>query len=215
MRSRTSRVLALLDDYGPLGTAYSHPMLTHVVPALGATAWHEMSDAGIPGEHNFDRFPAEGAPPAGPRSVAHGSRAPERADDRHAPVRSGRYLLITQVENGGLMLALNPDRPAARVVWTGANPNRTDRPVQRSMTSTPIVLGDAIYGLNSYGELRGVDGTTGERLWSSDQLVPEDRWPSSHLVQHQDRSFISVETGELVIARFTPAGYEEVDRTHC
>ena len=55
------------------------------------------------------------------------------------PVRSGRYLLITQVENGGLMLALNPDRPAARVVWTGANPNRTDRPVQRSMTSTPIV----------------------------------------------------------------------------
>ncbi|MCY3844237.1 MAG: PQQ-like beta-propeller repeat protein, partial [Acidobacteria bacterium] len=47
------------------------------------------------------------------------------------PVRSGRYLLITQVENGGLMLALNPDRPAARPVWTGANPNRTDRPVQR------------------------------------------------------------------------------------
>ena len=41
-----------------------------------------------------------------------------------------------------------------------------------------------------------------------------DRWASSHLVQHQDRSFISVETGELVIARFTPAGYEEVDRTH-
>ena len=131
------------------------------------------------------------------------------------PVRSGRYLLITQVENGGLMLALNPDRPAARVVWTGSNPNRTDRPVQRSMTSTPIVVGDAIYGLNSYGELRGVDATTGERVWSSDQLVPEDRWASSHLVQPEDRAFISVETGELVIARFTPAGYEEVGRTHC
>ena len=130
------------------------------------------------------------------------------------PVRSGRYLLITQAENGGLMLALNPDRPAARLIWTGTNPNRTDRPVQRSMTSTPIVVGDAIYGLNSYGELRGVDAATGERLWSSERLVPEDRWASSHLVQHQDRSFISVETGELVIARFTPAGYEEVDRTH-
>ena len=43
------------------------------------------------------------------------------------------------------------------------------------MTSTPIVVGDAIYGLNSYGELRGVDATTGERLWSSDRLVTEDR----------------------------------------
>ena len=103
------------------------------------------------------------------------------------PVRSGRYLLITEVENAGLMLALNPDRPAARVVWTGTNPNRTDRPVQRSMTSTPIVLGDAIYGINSHGELRGVDATTGERLWPSDRLVHEDRWASSHLVQHQNR----------------------------
>ena len=130
------------------------------------------------------------------------------------PVRSGRYLLITPVEKGGLMLALNADRPAARPLWTGANPNRTDRPVQRSMTSTPIVVGDAIYGLSSYGELRGVDAATGERLWSSDQLVPEDRWASSHFVRHQDRAFIAVETGELVIARFTRAGYEEVDRTH-
>ena len=69
------------------------------------------------------------------------------------PVRSGRYLLITQVENGGLMLALNPDRPAARLVWTGTNPNRTDRPVQRSMTSTPIVVGDVIYG-----QCRGLRG---------------------------------------------------------
>ena len=41
--------------------------------------------------------------------------------------------------------------------------------------------------------------------------MPEDRWASSHLVQHQDRSFISVEVSELVIARFKPAGYEEVD----
>ena len=35
------------------------------------------------------------------------------------PVRNGRYLLVTQVENGGLMLALNPDRPAARLLWEG------------------------------------------------------------------------------------------------
>ena len=30
----------------------------------------------------------------------------------------------------------------------------------------------------------------------------------------QDRAFVSVETGELVIVRFTPACYEEVDCTH-
>ena len=44
--------------------------------------------------------------------------------------------------------------------------------------------------------------------------MPEERWASLHLVQHGDRAFVSVETGDLVIARFTRAGYEEVDRTH-
>ena len=76
------------------------------------------------------------------------------------------------------------------------------------------MVGDAIYGFNSYGELRGVDAPTGERLWSSDRLVPEDRCASSHLVQHQDRSFVSVETGELSSpASRRPATRRSTERT--
>ncbi|HCE03390.1 MAG TPA: pyrrolo-quinoline quinone [Acidobacteria bacterium] len=130
-----------------------------------------------------------------------------------SPVRSGRYLLVTQVENGGLMLALNPDRPEARLLWDGANPNRTDRPPQGATLSTPVVSGDTIYGLSSYGEFRGVDAATGTRLWSTDRLTPNERWANSYLVQNGDRWFVTNETGELIIARFTRAGYEEVDRT--
>ena len=129
------------------------------------------------------------------------------------PVRNGRYLLVTHVENGGLVLALNPDRPAARLLWEGANPNRTDRPPQRSLISTPVVAGDAIYGLSSYGEFRGVDARNGARLWSTDELTPHERWATSYLVRNGDRWFAVNETGELIIARFTPGGYEEVDRT--
>jgi len=129
------------------------------------------------------------------------------------PVWNGRYLLVTQVENGGLMLALNPDRPAARLLWEGVNPNRTDRPPQGATLSTPVLVGDAMYGLSSYGEFRGLDAATGERLWSTDQLTPHERWANSYLVQNGSRWFVVNETGELVIARFTPAGYEEVDRT--
>jgi len=129
------------------------------------------------------------------------------------PVRSGRYLLVTQVENGGLMLGLNPDRPAARVLWEGANLNRTDRPPQGATLSTPVVADDAIYGLSSYGEFRGVDAATGAPLWSTDRLTPNQRWANSYLVQNGDRWFVINETGDLIIARFTPAGFEEIDRT--
>ena len=130
------------------------------------------------------------------------------------PVRSGRYLLVTQVENGGLMLALNADRPAARRLWAGENPARTDRPPQGATLSTPVVAGDALYGLSTYGEFRGLDAATGARLWSTGRLTPEERWANSYLVRNGDRWFVVNEDGELVLARFTPAGYEEIDRTH-
>ena len=129
------------------------------------------------------------------------------------PVRSGRYLLVTQVENGGLMLALNPDRPAARLLWEGVNLSRTDRPPQGATLSTPVVAGDTIYGLSSYGEFRGVDAVTGARLWSTDRLTPRERWANSYLVRNGDRWFVINESGELVITRFNSAGYEEIDRT--
>ena len=129
------------------------------------------------------------------------------------PVRSGRYLLVTQVENGGLMLALNPDRPEARLLWEGVNLNRTDRPPQGATLSTPVVSGETVYGLSSYGEFRAVDAETGARLWSTDRLTPHERWANSYLVRNGDRWFAISETGELVIARFNPAGYEEIDRT--
>jgi outer membrane protein assembly factor BamB len=111
------------------------------------------------------------------------------------------------------MLGLNPDRPAARVLWEGANPNRTDRPPQGATLSTPVVADDAIYGLSSYGEFRGVDAATGAPLWSTDRLTPNQRWANSYLVQNGDRWFVINETGDLIIARFTPAGFEEIDRT--
>ena len=130
------------------------------------------------------------------------------------PVRSGRYLLVTQVENGGLMLALNSDRPAARLLWTGENRSRTDLPRQQATPSTPVVAGGTLYGLSSYGEFRAVDAATGARLWSTDRLTPHERWATSHLVRNGDRWFVVNETGELVLARFTPEGYEEIDRTH-
>ena len=58
-----------------------------------------------------------------------------------------------------------------------------------------------------------MNATTGARLWSNDRLVPEDRWASSHLLQHHDSAFVSVETAEMVIAGVTLAGRRSTART--
>ena len=132
------------------------------------------------------------------------------------PVRSGDYLLVTQFYNGSMMMRLNQDRPTASVLWQGSG--RSEQPDQteglHSLITTPLIIGDHVYGVGSYGELRGLDARTGERLWMSEQMTVQARWGAAFLVRHDDRYFVNNDAGDLIIAQFTPDGYVELDRTH-
>ena len=101
------------------------------------------------------------------------------------------------------------------MLWQGRNrgelPNQTD--TLHSIISTPIIEGDNLYGVGSYGELRGLDATNGDRLWESARMTKQERWSTAHFVRHEDRYFVTTDDGQLVIARFSAEGYEEVDRT--
>ena len=131
------------------------------------------------------------------------------------PVRSGRYLSVSHFRNGSMMMALNSDRPEARMLWKGKSrselPHLTDG--LHSIISTPIIIGDYLYGVGSYGELRGIDATTGERVWQSDAMAAQDRFGTAYFVRNGDRYFVTNDSGELIIAKFTPEGYREIDRT--
>ena len=39
------------------------------------------------------------------------------------------------------------------------------------------------------------------------------RWATGHIVKHHDRYFISNDRGELIIAKLSPKGYQEISRT--
>ena len=131
------------------------------------------------------------------------------------PVRSDNYLFFSQFYGGSLMLRLDTDRPDAEVLWkvagTGEMPDQTRG--LHSLITTPIIEGDYLYGVGSYGELRGLDATTGERLWVSDRMTVQRRWGAAFLVRHGDRYFVNNDAGDLIIAQFTPEGYVELDRT--
>ena len=130
------------------------------------------------------------------------------------PVRSGDYLLVSQFYGGSLMMRLSGDRPAASRLWQGRSrnemPDETDG--LHSMNTTPLIIGDHLYGVGSYGELRGLDARTGERLWLSRAMTPQARWAGASIVQHGDRYFVQNDDGDLIIAQFTPTGYVELSR---
>ncbi len=131
------------------------------------------------------------------------------------PVRSGNYLLVSQFFNGSLMMQLSQDRPHATELWRGRSrselPGETD--TIHAMVTTPIIIGDHVYGVDSYGELRALDAATGERVWMSPDMTAQARWSTAFLVRHRDRYFVNNDDGFLILARFTPEGYVELDRT--
>ena len=131
------------------------------------------------------------------------------------PVQGDNYLLVSQFYNGSMMMRLDTDRPSASMLWKGASrsemPDETDG--LHSLITTPIVSGDRIYGVGSYGELRGLDASTGERLWMSGEMTAQARWGTAYMVRNADRYFVATDDGYLIIADFTPEGYVERDRT--
>jgi outer membrane protein assembly factor BamB len=132
-----------------------------------------------------------------------------------APVKSGPYLFFTQFYSGSMMLRLSEDRPAATVVWTrrGKSELPADTEALHSLITTPIIIGDYIYGVDSYGELRALDFTRGDRIWTSAAMTVQARWGTAFMVRNGDRYYVNNDAGDLIIAQFTPQGYVEHSRT--
>ena len=81
-----------------------------------------------------------------------------------------------------------------------------------SIIPTPIFDGRNIYGVCSYGQLRCLDASNGKRVWETLAATGKGRWWNAFLIPHEDKFFIHNEQGDLIIARLTPAGYEEISR---
>jgi outer membrane protein assembly factor BamB len=123
-------------------------------------------------------------------------------------------LFITSFYNGPIMLRLDRDKPAASIVWRGKSNSERNTDGLHSIMCTPFIDGEHIYGVCSYGQLRCLKTTTGERVWETFAATSgkEVRWANAFLIKNGDRFFLPNEKGELIIARLTPKGYEEISR---
>jgi CubicO group peptidase (beta-lactamase class C family)/outer membrane protein assembly factor BamB len=121
------------------------------------------------------------------------------------PVFSKDLLLISR-----LMLRLDPDKPAASVLWpvTKAQSRRV-----LSNTSMPLVQGDYVYSAKSSGHLVCLHARTGKQVWETDKVTDLKNGASIHLTPNGDSVLLHTDKGELIRAQLTPAGYREISRT--
>lgn len=129
------------------------------------------------------------------------------------PVIDRNRLFVTSFFDGSLMMKLDETQLAVEKIWQRAGRNERNTDSLHSIITTPILDGEWIYGIDSYGEFRCLDASTGDRVWEDDRVVPHGRWATAHMVRNGDKTWIFNENGELIICRLTPEGYQEISRT--
>ena len=128
------------------------------------------------------------------------------------PVFHDDYLFVSSFYDGSLLLKVNSDKLTVEKVWRrkGASEIKTDS--LHCMISTPVLQGEHIYGVDSYGQLRCLDIQTGDRIWENLDAVPKNRWANIHMVKNQDNIWMFNESGELIISKLSPRGFHEISR---
>ncbi len=122
-------------------------------------------------------------------------------------------LFVAGFYDGSLMAQLADDKLEATELWHKVGPNEQQTKALQSIIGTPYFDGDYVYGADSYGQFRCLDANTGDRVWESLAAVPKARWATIHMVKNGDRMFLFNERGELIIARLSAKGYDEISRT--
>ena len=133
------------------------------------------------------------------------------------PIQQGNRLLVSSASHGSTLIEVaagDAGKPEARIVWQGKSTTKMELDGLHAFNSTPVFDGDTIYGIGGQGALRAVEGATGKEVWATFKPSEDARIATAFLVKNGDRYFISNDRGELMLARLSPDGYEEIDRTH-
>jgi outer membrane protein assembly factor BamB len=127
------------------------------------------------------------------------------------PVFDGSRLLVSSFYNGSMLLDLAKEK--ASVIWKGKSNSEINTDGLHAVVNTPVIDGDYIYGICSYGQFRCLNLKTEERIWETMEVTKEKaRWASGFIVRHGDRYFINNDRGELIIAKLSAQGYQEISR---
>ena len=129
------------------------------------------------------------------------------------PVLYNDHIFVSCFYSGSLLIKLGANYTTAEKVWhrCGESERKTD--ALHCVMNTPVIIGNYIYGVDSYGELRCLELATGNRIWENLTTVKKNRWANIHFVQNDNKTWMFNEQGELLITELSPQGFKEISRT--
>jgi len=193
----------LWSSLGSREPGYCPPTLIHVGGEPQLIVWHPESVNGLNPEN-------------GQRIWSHAYQAKAGLTIAQ-PRLHGDLLFVSSFYNGPMMMKYGEKGDRPEVLWRGNGRNERNTEGLHSLMATPFIEDGHIYGVGSYGHLRCVNATTGERIWETLEAATKGkptRWGNAFIVKNHDRFFLFNEQGELIAAELSPDGYKEHGRVH-
>jgi len=128
------------------------------------------------------------------------------------PVLHKDLLMFCEAHKGTIILRVLQNETKVEKVWHRRRGKPEDGPALHCLNSTPMIRGEHIYGADSNGVLRCLRLDNGDQMWEDRTAVPIDKFSTIHLVINGERTWMFNERGELIIARLTPDGFDEISR---
>ena len=130
------------------------------------------------------------------------------------PAYRAPYLLVSGFFNGARLLRLDEKKPGAELLWRGVIDRENNADTLHALMNSPVMDGDYIYGICSYGQLRCLRMSNGEQVWETQKATVErTRNVSAFIIRNGDRYILHNDRGEMIFAHLDPTGYEEISRT--
>ena len=121
-----------------------------------------------------------------------------------------------KIPANGEVLPLNcrkrASKPTAKVLWRGSNKLGV-----AGTLNTPFLQEGHIYASGDQGVYRCVKMETGQRIWETSKPTTKAKthiWANAFTIKNGDRFFLANDLGDLIIAKLTVDGYQELDRCH-
>jgi outer membrane protein assembly factor BamB len=133
------------------------------------------------------------------------------------PRQLGETLFVTAFYSGSMMLRLDAAGTAPSILWRTTKKSEMETTHLNAIICTPFLELGFLYGICSYGQLRCLRTDSGERIWETLKATTSGkpvRWANAFIVKNGNRFFLFNEAGDLIIARLSSAGFEEISRAH-
>jgi len=125
------------------------------------------------------------------------------------PIFDRAIVFVTGYWEGSKAIRLGPKAEDASLIWE-------DNRDLRGLMSQPLYRDGHVYSLDKQYGLTCFELETGKKLWDDgNKMTPRGRNPQATMVWigDEDRAIVLNSDGELILARFNPAGYQEETRT--